>query len=284
MRSSSHAGNGQDESVGEENSQSDSHHCPGGNTLYIVGTGPGHVDHMSGRARQVLAACDIVVGYNTYLELIEDVIRDKKRLTTGMTKEMDRVQAAIDAALGGQVCALVSGGDAGIYAMAGLVLEMLAVKKIACNTGAKDSLAVEVVPGIPALAAGAALLGAPLTHDFATVSLSDLLTPWEMIEKRLDAAASADFVINIYNPKSKKRDWQLSRAMEIVLKHRAGTTPVGIVTGAMRDNQKIALCALNDLDKADVGMQSIVIVGNSSTFIYNDLMITPRGYSQKYDI
>ncbi|WP_321495080.1 precorrin-3B C(17)-methyltransferase [uncultured Desulfobacter sp.] len=239
---------------------------------------------MSVRAHQVLEACDLVVGYKTYLELIDDVIKGKKTLATGMTKEVDRVQAALDAALGGNVCALVSGGDAGIYAMAGLVLEMLALKKIACNTGDKGGLCVEVVPGIPALAAGAALLGAPLTHDFATVSLSDLLTPWEMIEKRLDAAAQADFVINIYNPKSKKRDWQLRRAMEIILKHRSGTTPVGIVTGAMRDNQKVALCALKDLDKAEVGMQSIVIVGNSSTFIYNDFMITPRGYSKKYDI
>lgn len=284
MRSSSHAGNVPDESVNTKNSRSDSHPCPGGNILYIVGTGPGKPDHMSGRARQVLAACDIVVGYKTYLELIEDEIKDKNILTTGMTKEVDRVQAAIDAALDGHVCALVSGGDAGIYAMAGLVLEMLALKKIPCNTGEKAGLCVEVVPGIPALAAGAALLGAPLTHDFATVSLSDLLTPWEMIEKRLDAAAAADFVINIYNPKSKKRDWQLSRAMDIILKHRAGTTPAGIVTGAMRDNQKVALCALKDLDKADVGMQSIVIVGNSSTFIYNDFMITPRGYSKKYEI
>ena len=239
---------------------------------------------MSGRARAVLESAEIVVGYKTYLELIEDVIKGKETLATGMTKEVDRVQAAIDTALEGKSCALVSGGDAGIYAMAGLVLEMLALKKIPCNTGEKGSLCVEVVPGIPALAAGAALLGAPLTHDFCAVSLSDLLTPWQMIEKRLEAAASADFVINIYNPKSKKRDWQLNRAMEIILEHRAGTTPVGIVTGAMRENQKVALCALQDLDKAEVGMQSIVIVGNSATFIYNDLMITPRGYSKKYDI
>lgn len=271
-------------SVNTENGRPNSNPCPGGNTLYIIGTGPGKADHMSGRARQVLEACDIVVGYKTYLELIEDVIKDKQTLATGMTREVDRVQAAIDAALGGHCCALVSGGDAGIYAMAGLVLEMLALKKIACNTGEKGGLWVEVVPGIPALAAGAALLGAPLTHDFAAVSLSDLLTPWEIIEKRLDAAAFADFVITIYNPKSKKRDWQLNRAMEIILKHRAGTTPVGIVTGAMRDNQKVVLCSLKDLDKADVGMQSIVIVGNSSTFIYNELMITPRGYSKKYEI
>lgn len=284
MPSPSYAGNGQNLSVNTENDRPDSTSCHCGNTLYIIGTGPGKPDHMSGRARRVLEACDIVVGYKTYLALIQDVIKDKKTLATGMTKEVDRVQAALDAAFDGHCCALVSGGDPGIYAMAGLVLEMLALKNIACNTGEKGSLRVEVVPGIPALAAGAALLGAPLTHDFAAVSLSDLLTPWHIIEKRLDAAAAADFVINIYNPKSKKRDWQLHRAMEIILQHRDSNTPVGIVTGAMRDNQQVALCALEHLDKAEVGMQSIVIVGNSTSFIYNDFMITPRGYSDKYSI
>ncbi|WP_244549348.1 precorrin-3B C(17)-methyltransferase [Desulfatibacillum alkenivorans] len=242
---------------------------------------------MSGRAKEVLGFVDIVVGYKTYLEIIEPVIQGKKTLATGMTKEVDRVEAAIDAALKGQSCALVSGGDPGVYAMAGLVLEILATRNIACNScdaGAEGSLNVEVVPGIPALCAGAALLGAPLTHDFAAISLSDLLTPWELIEKRIAAAASADFVIAIYNPKSKKRDWQLNRAREIILEHRAGATPVGVVTGAMRENQRIQLSSLQDLDKADVGMQSIVFIGNSSTFIHGDLMITPRGYSKKYDI
>lgn len=233
---------------------------------------------------EVLGLVDIVVGYKTYLQIIEPVIQGKKTLSTGMTKEVDRVEAAIDATLKGHSCALVSGGDSGVYAMAGLVLEILAARDIECNTGTASSLSVEVVPGIPALCAGAALLGAPLTHDFAAVSLSDLLTPWDLIEKRITAAASADFVIAIYNPKSKKRDWQLNRAREILLEHRPGGTPVGIVTGAMRENQRVQLCSLDTLDKVEVGMQTIVFVGNSSTFIRGDMMITPRGYSKKYKI
>lgn len=239
---------------------------------------------MSVRALEVLGFVDIVVGYKTYLEIIGSVIHGKKTHATGMTREVDRVEAAIEAALNGQSCALVSGGDPGVYAMAGLVLEILASRGIACNTGAENSLRVEVVPGIPALCAGAALLGAPLTHDFAAISLSDLLTPWALIEKRIDAAASADFVIVIYNPKSKKRDWQLEKAKDIILRHRPGTTPVGIVTGAMRENQRIQRCLLEGLNLAEIDMQSIVFIGNSSTFSYEDFMITPRGYSKKYTI
>lgn len=239
---------------------------------------------MSGRALEVLGFVDIVMGYKTYLEIIEPVIRGQKTHAMGMTREVDRVDAAIDAALNGQSCALVSGGDPGVYAMAGLVLEILANRGVACNSGTDNSLKVEVVPGIPALCAGAALLGAPLTHDFAAISLSDLLTPWDLIEKRLDAAASADFVIAIYNPKSKKRDWQLNKAQEIILRHRPGTTPVGIVTGAMRENQRIQLCSLMNLHLAEVDMQSIVFIGNASTFSCGNLMVTPRGYSKKYAI
>ncbi|MBI9074576.1 MAG: precorrin-3B C(17)-methyltransferase [Desulfatibacillum sp.] len=284
MRSSSHPGDRAKESDSDQTGQQNSDHSHSGHALYIVGAGPGEQAHMSGRAKEVLGFVDIVVGYKTYLDIIEPVIQGKKTLATGMTKEVDRVEAAIDAALNGQSCALVSGGDPGVYAMAGLVLEVLANRKIACNTSAENNLKVEVIPGIPALCAGAALLGAPLTHDFAAISLSDLLTPWELIEKRLAAAASADFVIVIYNPKSKKRDWQLNKAREIILEHRPGTTPVGVVTGAMRENQRIQLSSLENLHMADVDMQSIVFVGNSSTFIYGDLMITPRGYSKKYDI
>jgi len=239
---------------------------------------------MSGRALEVLGFVDIVVGYKTYLEIIAPVIRDKRTHATGMTREVDRVEAAIEAALNGQSCALVSGGDPGVYAMAGLALEILANRGIACNTGAENSLKIEVVPGIPALCAGAALLGAPLTHDFAAISLSDLLTPWDLIEKRMDAAALADFVIVIYNPKSKKRDWQLEKAKDIILRHRPGNTPVGIVTGAMRENQRIQLCSLEGLHLMEVDMQSIVFIGNSSTFSCGNLMITPRGYSKKYAI
>ncbi len=272
---------------GLDSAQADQHERHPGNcsnALYVVGTGPGHEKYMSGRALEVLGLVDIVVGYGTYLDLIKPVIEGKKTLATGMTKEVDRVEAAIEKALAGESCALVSGGDPGVYAMAGLVLEILAKRGISSDHTAENGLYVEVVPGIPALCAGASLLGAPLTHDFAAISLSDLLTPWALIETRLAAAASADFVMAIYNPKSKKRDWQLNRAQEIILEHRAGKTPVGIVTGAMRDNQRIRLCALQELHDADVGMQSIVFIGNSTSFIHEGMLITPRGYSKKYKI
>jgi precorrin-3B C17-methyltransferase len=143
---------------------------------------------------------------------------------------------------------------------------------------------VEVVPGIPALSAGAALLGAPLTHDFAAISLSDLLTPWEVIAQRLEAAARADFVVVLYNPKSKKRNWQLERAQKILLDYRDGQTPVGIVIGAMRDNQQVRIVALADLHREYVDMQTTVFIGSSASTRYLDFMVTPRGYAQKYGI
>lgn len=230
-----------------------------------------------------------------------------------MQREVDRVEMAIAEALKGNTCAIVSGGDAGIYAMAGLVFEICQKKNVrlirheSCekatelsgSKGVSDPkifyeskefskseqvLEIEVVPGIPALAAGAALLGAPLTHDFAVVSLSDLLTPWDKIEKRLSAAAAADFVIAIYNPKSKKRDWQLTRAKELIMAHRDGNTPVGVVTSAMREEQRLSITTLKDMDMADVGMQTILLVGNDSSVKYLDFMFTPRGYAGKYEI
>ncbi len=262
-----------------------------------------------------MQASDCVAGYTTYIDLIKEIIKDKTIISTGMQKEVDRVEMAIAEALKGKSCAVVSGGDAGIYAMAGLVFEMCQKKglRLIRHDGHKNStesndkrksdelnkelyktdkklcdqnkiIEIEVVPGIPALAAGAALLGAPLTHDFAVVSLSDLLTPWEKIEKRISAAAQADFVIAIYNPKSKKRDWQLSRAKELILEHRNGDTPVGVVTSAMREDQKITITTLKDMDTADVGMQTILLVGNGSSVQYLDFMFTPRGYSGKYTI
>ncbi|MBF0234880.1 MAG: precorrin-3B C(17)-methyltransferase [Desulfamplus sp.] len=262
--------------------------------LFVIGTGPGSLNHISKRAIDLLKASDCVAGYTIYIDLIKDVIKDKKIISTGMTKEVDRVEQAISEALKGTYCSLVSGGDAGIYAMAGLVFEICQKKGIRLtrhveeeernNSDAGTSLEIEVVPGIPALAAGASLLGAPLTHDFAVVSLSDLLTPWEKIEKRLSAAVAADFVIAIYNPKSKKRDWQLTRAKELILAHRDGDIPVGVVTSAMRDDQKITITTLKEMDRAEVGMQTILIVGNESSVQYLDFMFTPRGYSGKYDI
>jgi precorrin-3B C17-methyltransferase len=207
-----------------------------------------------------------------------------------MTQEVDRVEAAINEALSGKSCAVVSSGDSGIYAMAGLVLEICAIRGIPIlkpdsrDASHPQSLQVEIVPGIPAVCAGASLLGAPLTHDFACISLSNLLTPWEVIEKRLDAAALADFVIVLYNPKSKRRSTQLERAQQIILNHRDKHTPVGVVTSAMREDQEITLTTLEHLHLAKVTMLTTVFIGNSSTFDYQGLMITPRGYSKKYDI
>lgn len=247
---------------------------------------------MSERAVQVLKNVDAVAGYTTYMDLIQDLIGGKKQVATTMKKEVDRVRSAIDMAMGGESCAIVSSGDPGIYAMAGLAFEICQKKGIrvmrpGSTATPEDSgpcLTVEVVPGIPALASGAALLGAPLTHDFAVISLSDLLTPWELIEKRVDAAASADFVMVIFNPKSKKRNWQLEKTREIVMKHRHPDTPVGIVKSAMREGQAVTITRLADLDKADVDMLTTVFIGNSASVTYLDFMITPRGYSEKYDL
>lgn len=238
---------------------------------------------MSGRARAVIEAADTIAGYTTYIELIRPLAAGKKIIATGMQKEVDRVWQAIQAAQNGGVCTLVCSGDPGVYAMAGLVFELCKKNGVAAGNG-PDDLYIEVIPGVPALCAGAALLGAPLMHDFASISLSDLLTPWEVIEKRICAAAAADFVIAFYNPKSKKRNWQLESARKILLAYRAPDTPVGMVTSAMRDGQQIHLCTLDLLDTKYAGMQTIVFVGNSKTFVHDGRMITPRGYENRYDL
>ncbi len=261
-------------------------------TLYVIGTGPGNVAHMSGRAIEIIEQVDCVAGYTTYINLVEELVSDKEIISTGMMKEVDRVEMAIEQALSGKNCALISGGDPGVYAMAGLVFEICMKRKIDIYRAEADpqanpdsnGLVLEIVPGIPALAAGAAIAGAPLTHDFAAISLSDLLTPWEKIENRLTHAAMADFVIVLYNPKSKKRDWQLKRAQDLILKHRAGSTPVSIVTGAMRDNQALSFTTLDQLEAADVGMQTVVFIGSSTSLRYMDFMFTPRGYTKKYEV
>ena len=236
-------------------------------------------------AVDVLKAAHTVVGYATYIDLIRPLIGEKGVVSTPMKKEMDRVEVAINMSLEGKACAIVSSGDAGIYAMAGLVFEMCKFKKIpiASKKGTEPGgLRIEVIPGIPAICSGASLLGAPVAHDFAAISLSDLLTPWDVIEKRLEAAAKADFVIVLYNPKSKKRDWQLEAAQKIVLQWRDKDTPVGIVTRAMREGQTVRIIPLEQLDKSAVDMQTTVFIGNSTTFTYHDRMITPRGYVNKY--
>jgi len=197
-------------------------------------------------------------------------------LASEMMKEVDRCRQSIEMAEKGKIVALVCGGDPGIYAMAGLVFEMAREKNAGCD--------IEVIPGIAAVNSCASRLGAPLMHDFAAISLSDLLTPWALIEKRLEAAAMADFVVAIYNPKSKKRTEHIIRAQRIFLTHRDPSTPVGIVTGATRENEKITLTTLQKMGEQEITMQSTVVIGNSQTFIWNDRMITPRGYGKKYQL
>lgn len=193
-----------------------------------------------------------------------------------MMKEVERCKKSIELAEKGKTISLVSGGDAGIYAMAGLVYEIAKEK----NTNIK----IEILPGLAAVNSCAAILGAPLMHDFATVSLSDLLTPWGTIVKRLEAVAAADFVVALYNPKSKKRTRQIIEARDIFLKHREPDNVVGIVTAATRENEVIALTTIGQMLDHPINMQSTVIIGNSNTFVWKDKMITPRGYKNKYEL
>ena len=238
---------------------------------------------MTPAANKALEHAQAVIGYSTYIDLIRPLLKGKKILSSGMRKEVDRVHEAVRTAVQGTPCALVSSGDPGIYALAGLVFEICRENRIPLGREA-GQIQVEVIPGVSALSAGAALLGSPLTTDFAVISLSDLLTPWQQIEKRIRAAAEADFVLVLYNPKSKKRNWQLEAARDMVLEFRDADTPVGLVTAAMRPEQSVSLFTLAGLDCSQADMQSTVFIGNSETFVYHDRMITPRGYKNKYDL
>ncbi|MBU1003864.1 MAG: precorrin-3B C(17)-methyltransferase [Proteobacteria bacterium] len=254
-----------------------SHRGSGPGSLTVIGLGPGDAELLSPQALDALIRSQVVVGYGTYVELIApELLVGKEVIVTGMKKEMDRVSSAVERAQAGADVTVVSSGDAGIYGMAGLVLEMLETR------GLLDVVPLRILPGIPALAAGAALLGAPLTHDFAVISLSDLMTPWETIEQRLWHAAAADFVIVLYNPKSQRRDWQLPRALELIAEHRAPETPIGLVRKAFRPGQEVTACALQSFDPSQVDMLSILFVGNSNTRLAGGRMITPRGYLAKY--
>lgn len=264
----------------------------------MVGLGPGGSAHLTEAARHALMAAEIVVGYRTYLDLVPPaLLAGKEVISSEMTKEVDRCRRVWELAEAGRRVALVSGGDPGIYAMAGLIFEMGRERQAAgAGLGNRDAEAglgkheagpavrIEVVPGIAALNACAARLGAPLMHDFAVISLSDLLTPWEVIEKRLAAAAAADFVIVLYNPRSKRRTSQIQRAREIILAHHGPETPAGIVTAASRDNEKVVIATLGALPEEEINMQSCVIIGNSHTFVWENFMVTPRGYAGKYTL
>ena len=250
--------------------------------LFVVGVGPGHHDHMTFRAKQVIAESEIIVGYDTYVSLVEDLIQGKEVYRYPMTQEVDRANQAIEFAEKGRIVSLVSSGDPGIYGMVGLIYEILADKQWKHNEG----IYVECVPGVSSLNSCSALIGSPLMTDFAVVSMSDLLVPWEIIVKRVEAAALGDYVTVIYNPESKKRVNKLRDTRDIFIKYRKQDTPVAIVKGAFRDSKKIVVTTLEKLlDYNDMlGMITTVIIGNSSTFNYDGLMINPRGYKSKYEL
>jgi len=239
----------------------------------VVGIGPGGAADMSPRTLQALQTAGVIVGYKTYIDLVRDNIQGKEIISTGMTREKDRCAAAIEQASAGRRVAVVSSGDPGVYGMAGLVLEMLDA------SGKLDDVPVEVIPGITSATAAAARLGAPLMHDFAVISLSDLLTPWETIERRLEAAAGADFVIVLYNPASRKRNWQINKAREIFLTFKEPSTPVGIVKNAARQDEEIYITDLENMLHHPIDMLTTVIVGNRSTRLAGGFIVTPRGYA-----
>ncbi len=249
-------------------------------TLYLVGLGPGSQEQMTAQALAALQHSDLVVGYQGYLKLIAPLLEGKELLSTGMRQEVERAGAALDAAEAGRTVAVVSSGDPGVYGMAGLVYELLRQR----SRNGQGEPEVVVVPGITALNAAAALLGAPLMHDFAAISLSDLLTPWETIVRRLELAAEADFVIGLYNPRSTRRIQELADARAILMKHRGPETPVGIVRRAYREGQQVTVTTLEQLLDHEVDMQTIVIVGNSSSFSFHQAMVTPRGYAARYHL
>ncbi len=250
-----------------------------GGTLNLVGFGPGAEEHLTPVAKKAIERSDVVIGYRTYIDLVRHLVNGKTVVETGMTEEIDRATQAVELAYQGHEVALVSSGDVGIYGMAGLAFEVLGEKGW---TGSE--IEVRVLPGITALSACASLLGAPLMHDFASISLSDLLTPWEVIRKRLVAAASADFVVALYNPRSSKRVRQVEEAREILLANRPKETPVGIVKSAMRDGETVVITTLDQMLEHPIGMLTTILVGNSQTRLLAGRMVTPRGYRNKYDL
>ena len=248
--------------------------------LLLVGFGPGHAEHMTFRAKQAIAESDVVVGYETYIGLVRDLLDGKEIIYTGMQEEIERVRRAVDLAQAGRVVTLISSGYVGIYGMAGLAYEMLR----AMDWKRGEGIEVEVIPGVTALSSCASVLGAPLMHDFASISLSDHLTPWPTIVKRIEAAAQADFVIALYNPKSGRRTRQIVECQKILLAHRNPKTPTGIVKSGLRPGQQVVLTTLEKMLEYEIGMLTTIIIGNSMTFTYENLMITPRGYQTKYGL
>lgn len=233
--------------------------------LYVIGIGPGGLDHMTLRAKEAIDECNIVVGYNKYIDMIKPLVENKELFSTGMRGEEARCKKALELSKDNTV-ALISTGDSGIYGMAGLILQM------------QNHEEVEVIPGVTASSAAGSVIGAPLMHDNCNISLSDLMTPYNLIKKRVRNAADADMIISLYNPRSKGRPYYLREAIEIIKEYRSLDTPVAVVRHALRDGQEYRMFTLENFDEEVVDMFSIVIVGNSQSFIKNGKFITPRGY------
>ena len=238
--------------------------------LTVVGFGPGSKEDMTLRAVKAIEDADIVTGYTTYVNLLKEYFPDKEYKATGMMKEVERCKSAIEDALTGLNVTMVSSGDSGIYGMAGIIYQLV--------DEMDADIEVDVVPGVTAASAAASILGAPLMHDLAIISLSDLMTPYDLIMKRIESAGNGDLIVCLYNPRSKKRREHLPEAVEILLRHRSPETPVGIVRNARRDGESMILSTLGDVPYDEVDMFSIVIIGNSQTYVSDGKMITPRGY------
>lgn len=234
--------------------------------LYVIGIGPGGLEHMTLRAKEAIEESNIVVGYNKYIDMIKPLVENKELFSTGMRGEEARCRKALELSKEDNTVALISTGDSGIYGMAGLILQMQ-----------KDEN-VEIITGVTASSAAGSVVGAPLMHDNCNISLSDLMTPYELIKKRVRNAADADMIISLYNPRSKGRPHYLREAIEIIKEYRDLNTPVAVVRHALRDGQEYKLFNLENLDEEVVDMFSIVIVGNSQSFVKEGKFITPRGY------
>lgn len=236
--------------------------------IYVIGIGPGNKENMTFRAYNSMEKSDVIIGHKTYVSLVEKIFENKIFIKSFMKKEIERCEETLRLAREGQIVSLISSGDAGVYGMAGIMLE------IASGSG----IEVEVVPGVTAATASASLVGAPIMHDSVTISLSDLLTDWELIKKRIELASKGDFVISLYNPKSKSRTKQIEEARDIMMKYKDSKIPVLIARNVGRIGENYEITDIENMLNCEINMFSTVIVGNSKTFVKNGKMITPRGY------
>ncbi|MBS3776699.1 MAG: precorrin-3B C(17)-methyltransferase [Bacteroidales bacterium] len=241
-----------------------------GGKIFVVGTGPGDQEYICPMAMEAMERSDVVVGYKTYVDLVRPLVPNKEFISSGMMKEVERCREVFKQAKRGKTVSLISSGDPGIYGMAGIMLELAA--------NDQTDIPVEIVAGVSAASSAASLLGAPLMNDFVVVSLSNLLTPWEVIVKRLHAAAMGDFVISVYNPRSKKRVQHLNMAVDILLEYQKPETPVGVVKNAMREQQEVMITDLAHLKEQHIDMFTTLIIGNSQTKVIKGKMVTIRGY------